>query len=96
MRKGYSNQGRLDTQRIDLIPLNLECRDEIIPVLRSLQYLYSKPNVRAQILKLIEDDVNGDSRSDCGREGMDSCSLAVQGNTVLIYDQEYSRGCQNV
>jgi len=54
MRKAYSNQRRLDTQRNDQVPLNVECRDEIIPVLRALQHLYSKPDVRDQIVNLIE------------------------------------------
>lgn len=91
MRKGYSNQGRLDTQPIDLIPLNLECRDEIIPVLRALQHLYSKPNVRAQILKLIEDDINGESRSDCGREGMDYWHILVLASVRLGCNFTYDR-----
>ena len=39
MRKGYSQQGRLDTERIDQVVLNLECRDKIVPVLRALQHL---------------------------------------------------------
>ncbi len=54
MRKGYSKQGRLDTQRIDLIPLNLECRDEFIPVLRALQHVHSKPEIRERILNLVQ------------------------------------------
>ena len=61
MRKGYSKQGRLDTERIDQVPLNLECRDEIIPVLKALQHLYSIPEVCDQMMKLVAQDDNGES-----------------------------------
>ena len=91
MRKGYSNQGRLDTQRIDQIPLNVECCDEIIPVLRALQHLYSKPDVRDQIMNLIEQDVNGDSRSNCGREGMDYWHILVLASVRLGCNFTYDR-----
>ncbi len=52
-RKRYSKQGRLDTERIDQIPLNPKCRDEIIPILNAVQQLYSKPEVCEQVLKLV-------------------------------------------
>ncbi len=83
MRKGYSKRGRLDTERIEQIPLNLRCRDEIIPVLRAVQHLYSKPDIRDQILKRVAQDVNGDSRSDCGREGMDYWHILVLASVRL-------------
>lgn len=71
MRKGYSNQLRLDTPRIDQVELNFECRDRVIPVLRALQHVYSKPDVLDKILDMIGNDVNAETCSDCGREGMD-------------------------
>ncbi len=77
MRKGYSNQRRLDSPPIDRVPLNLECRDRIIPILRALQHVYSKAETTAAILKLIEDDVNADTRTDCGRTGMDYGHIMV-------------------
>ncbi len=44
MRKLYSTQLRLDSPSIDQVELNFECRDAIVPVLRSLQHVYSKPD----------------------------------------------------
>ena len=41
MRKAFSTQRRLDTHSIVDVPLNLECRDEIIRVLRALQHVYA-------------------------------------------------------
>ena len=77
MRKGYSTQLRLDSLPIDRVPLNLECRDRIIPVLRALQQVYAKTDTMAAVMNLIEDDVNADTRSDCGRTGMDYWHIMV-------------------
>ena len=78
MRKAFSTQRRLDTHsRVD-VPLNLECRDEIIRVLRALQHVYSQRPLRDEILRLIADDVHRDSRSDCGRDGMDYWQSVVR------------------
>ena len=77
MRKGYSNQLRLDSQAVDRVPLNLECRDRIIPILRALQKVYSKAETTAAIMKLIEGDVNADTRKNCGRTGMDYWHIMV-------------------
>ena len=43
MRKAYSNQTRLDSRTVLDVELNLECRDEIIPILGALQHIYGKP-----------------------------------------------------
>ena len=91
MRKGYSTQLRFDSLPIDLVPLNSECRDRLIPILRALQKVYSKPEVIAAILKLIEGDVNADTRKDCGRTGMDywhiMVLISVRLGCNLTYDQ---------
>ncbi len=66
MRKGYSTQLRLDSLPIDRVPLNLECRDRIIPILRALQQVYSQAKKTGAIMKLIVGNMNGDTRADCG------------------------------
>ncbi len=83
MRKGYSNQRRLDSLPIDCVPLNLECRDRIIPILRALQHVYSNAEATAATMKLIEDDVNADTRTDCGRTGMDYWHIMVLASVRL-------------
>ena len=83
MRKGYSTQLRLDSLPIDQVLLNLECRDRIVPILRALQQVYSKADVTARILKLVEDDVNPDTRKDCGRTGMDYWHIMVLASVRL-------------
>ena len=59
MRKSYSTQLRLDSPPIDQVGLNFECRDAIVPVLRSLQHVYSKPDMPEKIMQLIGRDING-------------------------------------
>jgi hypothetical protein len=85
MRNAFSSQRRLDCRGVLGIQLNLDCRDEIIPILRTLQYIYSRPDRRDEILDLIALDVNQNSRDDVGRErnGLLADSGAGVGTTGL-------------
>ena len=91
MRKAYSKQRRLGSVPIDQVELNLECRDSIVPVLRSLQHVYSDSARTQKVLDLIGQNVNSNSRTDCGREGMDYWHLLVLASVRLgcnlTYDQ---------
>ena len=48
MRRSWSTQQRMDCTPIEQVVLNYECRDEIIPILAALQYIYSKPDLRVR------------------------------------------------
>ena len=91
MRKSYSRQLRLDSPPIDQVELNFGCRDSIIPVLQSLQHVYSKPDVTEKIMQLIERDINGKASAKRGREGMDYWHILVLAGVRLgcnyTYDQ---------
>lgn len=91
MRKSYSPQLRLDSPPIDQVPLNFECRDSIVPVLRSLQHVYSNPDVTEKIMQLIGRDINGETSPKRGREGMDYWHILVLAGVRLgcnyTYDQ---------
>lgn len=91
MRKGYSNQFRLDSVPIEQVELNLESRDRIVPVLRALQQVYCNRELTDRILSLVAADINGNSRTDTGRTGMDYWHLvvlaAVRLGCDLTYDQ---------
>ena len=58
MRRPISDQKRFDTTPIDEVKLNLDCRDEIILVLRGVQQIYANPILRNKILDLVAGDVN--------------------------------------
>jgi len=62
MRKAFSEQRRLDGCGVAQVQFSLNRRDEIIPVLRSVQQIYSRPELRDQILDLVAADVNRDDR----------------------------------
>ena len=47
MRKAIERQRRLDGGSVSQVMLNLNCRDELIPVLRGLQEIYATTPVRA-------------------------------------------------
>ena len=91
MRKAHSQQTRLDCRTVTDVELNVNCRDEIIPILTALQHIYSKPELRDAILDLVAQDVNANSRHDRGREGMHYWQIlvlaAVREGCNLDYDK---------
>lgn len=91
MRKPFSDQRRLDCDSVENVKLNLECRDEIIPILAALQYVHSQPKLRDAILDLIAQDVNRDSRRDVGREGLDDWQILVLAAVRLGCNLNYDK-----
>jgi hypothetical protein len=91
MRKNFSKQTRLDCRTVLDVELNLNCRHEIIPILRALQHIYSQPDLRNAILDLIAQDVNRDARDDCGREGLDYWQIAVLAAVRLGCGLDYDK-----
>ena len=91
MRKTAITQLRFDTVPIHKVPLNLECRDSIIPILKALQHVYAERELTTRILGLIAADINPESRTDTGREGLaywQICVLsAVRLGCNVTYDQ---------
>ena len=83
MRKSYSKQLRLDSPPIDQVELNFRCRDAIIPVLRSLQHVYSKPELTEKIMQLIARDINGKVSAKRGRGGVDYWHILVLASARL-------------
>src|SRR5712692_7687587 len=77
MRLALQEQPRLDCPPVDAVLLNLNCRDEIIPILRALQHIYGQLQLRTEILELIGRDVNRDSDPDRGREGLSYWAIMV-------------------
>jgi len=91
MRKVFEEQRRFGCRAVKNIALNLNCRDEIIPVLAALQHVYSQPQVRGQILALVAADVNQDSRDDCGRLGLSYWQILVLAAVRLGCNFDYDR-----
>src|SRR6516225_6066358 len=68
---------RLDCLAVEEVKLNLNCRDEIIPILRALQHLYRNVPLRQELLRLVGRDVNQDTSRKRGRRGMNYWEIAV-------------------
>jgi len=68
---------RLDCLPIPAVKLNLNCRDEIIPILRALQHVYEVPPTRREILNLVGQDVNQDTSRRHGRRGLNYWEITV-------------------
>lgn len=91
MRKAFSQQRRLDCRGIADVQLNLECRHEGIPILKALQQIYSRPEVRDHLLQLIAQDVNRNTRVDCGRAGFDYWQVLVLAAARLGCNYNYDQ-----
>ena len=82
---------RLDCLPIGEVKLNLECRDEMIPILRALQHLYANAELRRKLLALVGKDVN--DRTDCkrGRRGMNYWEIVVLAAARLGCNLDYDK-----
>lgn len=91
MRRRFNPQPRLDCPPIAQVKLNLNCRDEIIPILRALQHLYSDSKLRREILDLVGEDVNRATSNEHGRPGMDYWQIAVLAAVRLGCNLDYDK-----
>ena len=91
MRKSYSPQYRLDCQPLEQLQLNLNCRDEIIPVFEALKHIFSQAALRDELIELIAADVNASSRDDIGREGLDYWQIVVLAVVRLSCNLDYDK-----
>jgi len=91
MRKGIPVQRRFDCTTVESVKLNLKCRDEIIPILRGLQQLYSNQPLRKKIVKLVAEDVNRETREDRGRGGLNYWQVLVLAAVRLACNLNYDK-----
>jgi IS5 family transposase len=91
MRQHYESQRRFDCSPIAQVPLNWECRDEIIPVLAGLQHVYTDQKLRNKVVKLVAGDLNPDTRRDVGRKGMDDWQVVVLAAIRLGCNLDYDK-----
>ncbi|MFH1109947.1 MAG: ISNCY family transposase [Planctomycetota bacterium] len=91
MRKAFDRQRRLDCPSVTEVPLNLNCRNETIPILRGLQHIYSRREVRDSILRAIARDVNGKSSPHRGRPGLSYWEILVLAAVRLGCNYDYDQ-----
>ena len=73
------------------MPLNTNCRDEIIPILRALQHVYGDQQLRGEILGLVGKDVNGSTSPKHGRPGLDYWPIVVLAGVRLGCNLDYDK-----
>jgi len=91
VRKHYQQQHRFDASPIASVELNLECRDEMVPILFGLQHLYTDTKLRRKVVSLIANDLNEETRRDVGRPGMDDWHVAVLASVRLGCNLDYDK-----
>jgi transposase, IS5 family len=84
-------QERLDCLAITDVKLNLNCRDEIIPILRALQHVYSDAPLRRELLGLVGKDVNQGSSRKHGRRGLNYWEVTVLAAARLGCNLDYDK-----
>ena len=91
MRRPYDKQRRFDCTPIAELTLNYDCRDEVIPVLAGLQHLYTCNSLRNNLVALVAQDINQDTRRDVGRPGFDDWQIVVLAAVRLGCDYDYDK-----
>ena len=94
MRHGRDPQLRLDCPPIEAVPLNTNCRDEIIPILRALQAIFRRRYrcTFTKLLDLVGRDVNGTSNRKHGRTGLAYWTITVlAGSASWIATLDYDK-----
>jgi hypothetical protein len=82
---------RLDRLPIAQVNLNVNCRDEIIPILRTLQHLYANVALRDQLLELVGRDVNQRTSRRRGRRGLNYWEITVLAAARLGCNLDYDK-----
>jgi IS5 family transposase len=91
MRKAFDRQRRLDCPSVANVPLNLNCRSELVLILRALQHIYDRPELRDPILRAVAADVNGKSNACRGRRGLDYWEIVVLAAARLGCNLNYDK-----
>lgn len=91
MRKSFESQRRLDCSHVYDLQLNLNCRDEIVPMLAALQHVFTQSELRTKLCRLIAADLNPESRRDVGRPGFDDWQVLVLAVMRLGCDLDYDK-----
>jgi len=84
-------QARLDCLPIGQVKLNLNCRDEIIPILRALQHVYQDDSSRRELLSLVGKDINQGTSRKLGRRGLDYWEVTVLAAARLGCNLDYDK-----
>jgi hypothetical protein len=83
MRIPHRKQQYFGCPAVTQVALNVNCRDRMIPILRALQQIYSRPQLRRKALDLIAQDVSEDTDPGHGRPGLTLWQILVLASVRL-------------
>ena len=69
----------------------MNCRDEIIPILRALQHVYAKEALRDELLQLVGEDINQRTSRKLGRRGLNYWEITVLAAARLGCNLDYDK-----
>src|SRR5437588_2061820 len=84
-------QERLDCLGVARVKLNLNCRDEIVPILCALQHVYGDAELRSELLRLVGKDVNQGTSRKRGRRGLNYWEVTVLAAARLGCNLDYDK-----
>lgn len=90
MRKRFEVQYQLGAKPIEKIEIPLDSRDQLPPVLRALQYIYTTPALNEKVFQLLEHKISANLKP-TGRPGMSLWEILVFGVVRLALDIDYDR-----
>ncbi len=90
MRKRIEQQKKLGTISISEVKLPLKSRDELPPILRALQHIHAKPELKAEVFEILEERVTR-GKNKTGRYGMELWHILVLSVVRLGLDANYDR-----
>lgn len=91
MRKSYQRQFRLGATPIAQLQLNVNCRDEIIPVFGALCQIYLDQALRHRLTELVAADISEHTRRDTGRPGFDDWQVLVLAVLRMACNLDYDK-----
>ena len=90
MRQHFTAQPEFGLTPIEQIVLPLKSRDELPPILAGLQWIWTHPTLKAEILALLEAKILAGKKA-TGRTGLDLWPILVLGTVRLGLDANYDR-----
>lgn len=91
MRKRFEVQYGLGAKPIEQIKIPERSRDELPPVLRALQYIYTVPELNKAVFDLLEEKILRGKNNRTGRLGMSLWEILVLAVVRLALDTNYDR-----
>jgi IS5 family transposase len=90
MRKKFEVQYELGATPVEKLRLPLKSRDELPPVLRALQHIFSTPELNSQVFALLEKKIMANVKK-TGRNGMSLWEILVFSVVRLALDANFDR-----